>query len=149
MVLAQNWPFFRLFFLRNIGQKNVFNAIREPRNALLSYKNKKFKKSKNWHFFKGVNPWFWPKNGHFSNFSFLGNIAPENVFNDILGPKNAFLNYKNNKFKQSKNWHFSKGLNQLFLPKISHFSNFCFLRQCNPGKCLSRYSRTKTRLSKL
>ena len=38
---------------------------------------------------------------------FLGNIGQENVFDDILEPKNAFLGYKNKNFKQSKNWHFS------------------------------------------
>ena len=34
---------------------------------------------------------------------FLGNIGQENVFYDILEGKNAFLGYKNNKFKKSKN----------------------------------------------
>ena len=47
MVLALNWPFFRFFFLGNIGKKNVFNDILEPRNAFLSYKNKKLKKWNN------------------------------------------------------------------------------------------------------
>ena len=107
MLLVQKWPFFQLFFLGNIGQKNVFYDILEGKNACLGYKNKKFKKSKNWHFSKGVNPWFWSKNGHFSNFLFLGNIGQENVFYDILERKNVFLGYKNNKSKKSKNWHFS------------------------------------------
>ena len=80
MVLVQKWPFFQLFFLGNIGQENVFYDILERKNAFLSYKNKKFKKSKNWHFSKGVNPCFGSKNGHFSNFLFLGNIGQENVF---------------------------------------------------------------------
>ena len=61
MVLAQIFPFFQLFLLGNIGQKNVFNDIIEQKNFFLSYKNKKFKKSKNWHFSKGVNPWFCPR----------------------------------------------------------------------------------------
>ena len=38
----------------------------------------------------------------FFNFFFLGNIAQENVFNDILERKNAFLSYKNKKFKKLK-----------------------------------------------
>ena len=38
---------------------------------------------------------------------FLGNINQENVFDDILERKNAFLAYKNKKSKESKNWHFS------------------------------------------
>ena len=51
-------------------QENVFYDILEEKNAFLGNKNKKFKKSKNWHFSKRVNPWFMSKNGHFSNFFF-------------------------------------------------------------------------------
>ena len=47
MVLVQNWPFFHLFFLGNIGQENVFYDILERKNAFLGYKNKQLKKSKN------------------------------------------------------------------------------------------------------
>ena len=93
MVLFQKWPFFQLFFLGNVRQQNVFYDILERKNALLAYKKKKFKKSKNWHFCKGVNPWFWSKNGHFSNFFFVGNRGQENVFYDILERKNAFKDY--------------------------------------------------------
>ena len=114
MVLVQKWPFFQLFFLGNVGKENVFYDILERKNAFLSYKIKKLNKSKNWHFSKGVNAWFWSKNGHFSNFFFLGKIGQENIFNDILERKNAFLGYKNKKFKKSKNWHFSKGVNPWF-----------------------------------
>ena len=159
----------------------MFYDILESKNEILGYKNKKFKKSKNWHFSKRVNPWFWSKNGHFSNFFFLGNIGQENVFYDILERKNAFLgyktrspkgrksvvfpkwltlgfglemaifptfflgnigqenvfydileqknafvSYKNKKFKKSKNWQFSKGVNPWLWPKNGHFSNFFF-----------------------
>ena len=47
MVLVENWPFFQLFFLANIGQENVFYNILERKNSFLGYKKKKFKKSKN------------------------------------------------------------------------------------------------------
>ena len=123
MVLVQKWPFFQPFFLSNLGQENVFFDILERENAFLGYKNKKFK---NWHFCKGVNPWFWSKNGPFSNLFFLNNIGKENVFYDILERKNAILGYKNKKFKKSKNWHFSKGVNPWFWSKNGHFSNFFF-----------------------
>ena len=101
---------FQTFFFDNIGQENSLNDILEWENAFLGYKNKKFKKSKNCHFSKGVNPWFWSKNGHFSN-SFLGNKQEENILNDILERKNGCLGYKKKKFKKSRNWHFSKGVN--------------------------------------
>ena len=83
---AKNWHFLKrfnpwfwfqiakfsnFFFLGNISQENVFYNIVERKNACLDYKIKKFKKPKNWHFPKGVNPWFWSKNGHFFNFFFL------------------------------------------------------------------------------
>ena len=126
MVLVQKWPFFQLFFSGNIGQENILNDILERKNAFLGYKNKKFNKSKNWHFSKGVNPWFWSKNGHFFNFSFLRNIGQENILNDIPERKNAFLAYKNNKFKKSKNWDFSKGDNPWFWSRNAHFSKFFF-----------------------
>ena len=98
------------FFWGHIEQENVFYDILERKNAFLRFKNKKLKKSKNWHFSKGVNPWFWSKNGHFSNFCFSGNIGQQNVFYDILERKNAFLGYKNKKLKKWKNWHFSQGV---------------------------------------
>ena len=127
MVLVQKWPCFQLFFLGNVAQENVFYDILEQKNALLGYIKKKFKKSKNWHFFKGVNPWVLSKKGHFYNSFFLANIGQENVFYDILERTNAFLGYKNKKFKKSKNWHFSKGVNPWFGSKNGDFSNFFFL----------------------
>ena len=97
MVFVQKCQFFQLF-LGNIGQENVFYHIREQKNAFLDYKNKKFKRTKNWRFAKAVNPWFRSKNGHFSNFFGGGNSCQEKVFYDILERKNAFLGYKNKKF---------------------------------------------------
>ena len=131
MVLVQKWPFSYFLFSDNISQENVFYDILERKNVFLGYKNKKFKKSKKWHFSKGVNPWFLSKNGQFSNF-FLGNIGQDNVFYDILERRNAFLRYKNKKFKKTKNWHFSKGVNPWFWSKNGQFSNF-FFRQYRPG----------------
>ena len=68
--LGTKLAIFATFFSGNIGQENVFYDIRQRKNVFLGYKNKKFKKSKNWHFPKRVNPWFWSKNGPCSNFFF-------------------------------------------------------------------------------
>ena len=54
----------------------------------------------------------------------LGIWGLENVFQDILEGKNAFLGYKNKKFKNSKNWDFSKGVSLWFWFKIGHFCMF-------------------------
>ena len=51
---------------------------------------------------KGLTHGFGPKMAIFPTF-FLGNIGQENVFYDILERKNAFLGYKNKKFRKSKN----------------------------------------------
>ena len=133
MVLVQKWPFFQLFFLGNTGQENVFYDNRERKYAFLGYENNKFKKFKNWHFCIGVNPWFWSKKSHFSNFFFLGNLGQENVFYDIIEQKDAFLGYKNNKFKNFKNWHFFKGVNPWFWSKNGHFWNSFFLVNIGKG----------------
>ena len=100
---SKNGHFSKFFFLGNIEQENVFYDLLERKNIFLGYLNNKFKKSKNGHFSKRVNPWFWSKNGNFFQFFFLGNIQQENVFYDIQKRKNAFLGYKNKKFKKSKN----------------------------------------------
>ena len=78
MVLVQKWPFFQLFFLGSIGQENVFYDILEPKNNFVGYR-KKSQKVKKLTFFQSFNPCFWSKNGHFSNFFFLGIIGQENV----------------------------------------------------------------------
>ena len=127
MVLVQKWPFFQDFFFRQYRPGKCLSRYSRAKNAFLGYKNNKFKKSKNWHFSKTVNPWFWSKNSHFSKVFFLGNIGQENVCYNILERKNAFLGYKNKKYKTSKNWHFSKGVNPWFRLKNGHFSKFFFL----------------------
>ena len=74
MVLVQKWPLLQLFFLGNIGQENVFYDILERKKAFLGYKNKKFKKPKNWFFSKGGQSMVLVQKWAFSTF-FLGNIA--------------------------------------------------------------------------
>ena len=58
---------------------------------------------------------------------FFGSIGRENVFYDILEQKNAFLGYKNKKFRKSKNWQFSKGVTHGFGPKMAIILTFFFL----------------------
>ena len=126
MVLIQKWQFFQLLFLANIVKENVFYNILERKNQFLCYKNKKFKRSKNGHFSKGVNPCFWSKNGHFSIFFCLDNIGQQNVFDDILERKNAFLGYRKKKFKKSKNLHFFQKGQPMFLVQEWPFFQFFF-----------------------
>ena len=126
MVLVQKWPFFKLYFFGNIGQENVFYDILERKKAFLVYKIKKFKKSKNWNFFKRVNPWFCSKNGHFLQFLFLGDIGQKNVFYDILERENAFLSIKSRSSKCRKIDIFANGLIYGFGLKMAIFCTFFF-----------------------
>ena len=124
----------------------MFYGIIEQKYPFLGYKNMKFKKSKNSHFSKGVNPWFWSENGPFSNFYFLCNIGQENVFYDILEQKKKpFYAIKIRILKSLKIDNFPKGLTHGFGRKMALFPTF-FFWQYMPGKCLLRYSSTKKRL---
>ena len=90
----------------------------------------------------------WVQKWPFFQLFYLGNIDQENVFYDILERKNAFLGYKNNKFKSRKIDIFLNGLTHGVGPKMAIFP-ILFFRQYRPGKCLLGYSRTKKYLSRL
>ena len=62
----------------------------------------------------------WP---FFQTFSY-GNYGEEIVFYDVVERKNAFLGYKNKKFKKWKNCHFSKGVSPWFWSKLAIFPTF-------------------------
>ena len=63
----------------------------------------------------------WP----FFQVFFLGNIAQENVFYDILETKKAFLDYKNTKLKTSPKIDiYAKWLTHGFGPKMAIFPTF-------------------------
>ena len=146
MVLVQKWPFFQLFFLGNIGQENVFYDILERKNAFLRYKNKKFKKSKNFHFSKGVNPWFWSKNGRFSNLFFRQYRPGKCLLWYSRTKKYLSRLYKQKVQKVEKLKFFQRGY--AFGPIMKIFQLF-FFRQYRPGKYVLWYSRTKKCLSRL
>ena len=116
---------FPTFFLGNIGQENVFYDILEQKTPFLGYETKSSRRRKIDIFPKGLTHGFSPKITIFTNFFFRQYIGQENVFYDILEPKNAFLAYKNRKFKKWKNWHFSKRVNAwFFLEKWPFFLLF-------------------------
>ena len=124
--LNKNVRFWNFFFYFKIGQENVFDHILDWKNAFLGSKTQKIKKSKNWRFSKGVNPWLWSKNGHFFNFFYLGNIGQEHVFYDILERNNAILGYKKRSSKSRKIAIFSNGLTHVFALKMIIFPTSFF-----------------------
>ena len=146
MVFIQKWPFFQiLFFRQNRPGKCLFDILGRE-NAFLGYKKRSSKSRKIAIFPKGLTHGFGPKISIFSSFFFFfGNMGQENIFYDTLerrkrlsrakknGAGKCFLRYsstkkrlsrtkKNQKFKKSKNCHFSKGVNPWFWSKNGPFS---------------------------
>ena len=74
----------------------------ERKNAFLGYNKRSSERLKSNIFPNGLTHGFGLKIA-ISPFFLLGNIGQESVFYDILQRKIAFLGYKNNKFKKSKN----------------------------------------------
>ena len=132
MVLVQKWPFFKLFFLGNIGQENVFYNSLERKKAFLGYKNKKVKKSKNCHISKGVNQRFWPNNAPFSNFFFQAIQARKMTFTIFYNERTLFQAIKTRRSKSRKMDIFPKWLTHRFRPKMAILPTF-FLIQYRPG----------------
>ena len=150
---------FKTFFFRQYRPGKFLLRYCRTKKCLSRLQKQEVQKVEKLSFFQRVNPWFWSKNGHFSNIFFfhaiqgrkmsftilqnkkmpfqaiktrslksrkidyfpkelthcfspkmaifptflLGNIGQKNVFYDILEQKNAFLGYKNKKFKKWKN----------------------------------------------
>ena len=128
MVFVQKCPFYQtFFFLGNIAQENVLYDILQRKNSFLGYKNKKFKKSNNWHFSKRVNQWFWSKNGHFSKLFFRQNRPGKCFLRYFTTKKTLFYAIKATSSKSQKSRHFYKGVNSWFCPKMTIVSK-CFFK---------------------
>ena len=166
-VLVKNWQFFHVFILGITGQKDVFHHNLERKNGFLDFKNNNLIQSKNWDLSKGVSPWFWSKIRNYSILLFqpkhygkmcLTNFYKEktpsqtkpaktlreNVFDELLQRENTFVDNKNNKLINSKNWDFSKGVSPWVWSKISNFSMFlCQAKQARK-MCFTIIQRGKT-----
>ena len=108
------WKFFHLFSFRKIRQENVFDDILERKKTFLDSKIRKLKKSQIRIFQTGLVHGFGKKFGNFSIFLFFGKIRQENVFDDILERKKAFLDSKIRKLKKLQNQHISKWVSPWF-----------------------------------
>ena len=67
----------------------------EGKKAFLDQKNIGSKNHQNFHFFKGVCPWFLSKNGDFLIFSFYAKWIKRKCFFEGSERKEAFLDHKN------------------------------------------------------
>ena len=94
---------FRTFFFQAIyARKMPLMIFWNEKTSFQAIKTRSSKSRKIDIFPKGLTHGFGPKMAIFPTF-FLGSIGQENVFYDILEPRNSFLGYKNEKFKQTKN----------------------------------------------
>ena len=75
----------------------------------------------------------------------FGDIGQKNVFYNILERKNAFLGYKNKKFKISKNWGFSKWVSLCFVQKWATSPSFFIFGNIGQENFFLRYSGSKKR----
>ena len=83
----------------------------------------RFKKVENWHFSKGVSPWFLVKNWKFCPFLVFQQSSPEQ---SVLWPcrsKSSHFTRKKDRFKKSKFCIFLKGIVHDF---SSNIRSFCF-----------------------
>ena len=94
---------FPTFFFQAIQtRKRSFTIFQNDKKPFQAIKTRSSKSGKIDIFQKGLTHGFCSKTTIFPTF-FLGNIDQENVFYDILEQNNAFLGYKKQKFKKSKN----------------------------------------------
>ena len=73
---------------------------------------------------EGVGPWFWSKNGHFSNFFFKAISARKMSFTILQNEKMPFQPIKTRSSKGRKIDIFPKGLTHGLNPKMAIFQTF-------------------------
>ena len=117
MAIFETFFFFQVIQARKMSF-TIFSNEKTPFQAIKtrSSKNRKFDI-----FPKRLTHGFGPKIAIYPTFFFLGNIAQENVFYDVLERNNAFLGYKNKKFKIRKIDILPNGLIHGFSPKMAIF----------------------------
>ena len=130
------------------ARKMCFTIFQNEKTPLQAIKTRTSKSRKIDIFPKWLTHGHGPKMALFPTF-FLSKIGHENVFYEMQEQINAFLCYKNKKFKKSKTWHFFKGVNPCCLVYKWPFIQVLFFRQYRPGKFFLRYSTSKKRLCSL
>ena len=114
------------FFLVIQTRKMSFTIFQNEKMPFQAIKTRSLKRFKIDILLEWLTHGFSPKMAIFPTFYFQARQSRKiSVANSRT--KNAFLDYKNKTFKESKNRHFSKVVNPWFRSKKGHFSNFFFL----------------------
>ena len=137
--------FLTFFFQAIQARKMSLTIFQNKKNTFIDYNNKKFKQSKNSHFFKGFNPRFCSNNANFSNFLFQEIQARKMSFTTFQNEKTPFQAIKTKRLKRRKIDIFQRGKPMVVVQKWQFFQ-LLFFSQYRPRKSLLRYSRRKNRL---
>ena len=147
MVLLQNWPFFHLFILGNIGNKNVLYDILKGKKAFLGY-NETFRTLKKGDFSKRVSQRFWSKIGQFSILVFQVIQVRKMCLTILQNEKTPFQGIKTRSSKSRKTEIFAKGLVHGFGLKLAIFL-FLILDNISQENVFYDILERKKRLSRL
>ena len=124
MILVKNFEFTLSSFFFKIGLDKPFDYVQHRKQGFVDHKNDIRENCRNFHFSKGVNPWFWSKILKFSLSLFFLKIDLDKLYDYIRHRKQGFVDYKNDIRAKSKNCHFFKGVNPLFWTKFEIPSHF-------------------------
>ena len=107
----------------------MLNYFEEKKETFLTINSRIFQSPKTRIFFKGVNPWFWPKNAKFFYLD-LVKITLQLMLNYFEEKKETFLDYKKREFfkVQKIAFFFSKGLIHTFGQKMPFFLYFYLVK---------------------
>ena len=125
-----------------------FTVFQNEKSSFQAIKTRSSKRRKIDIFPKGLTHGLGPKMAIFPTFFVQAIQARKMSFTIFQNEKTPFQAIKTRSSKSRKIDLFPKGLTYVFGPKMAIFPTF-FSRQCSPGKCLLRCSRTKKRLSRL
>ena len=104
------WPklaIFPIFYFKEYRPGKCILRYSRTKKPLSKISKQAVEKVEKVRFFRKRYSMILAKNRPFLPLFVLGNIGQENVFYDILEPKNRFLRYNNKKLKKSKKWDFS------------------------------------------
>ena len=118
------------FVSQGFVQENVFYDFLERKKAFLGYNNKKLKSRK---FDIFSNPWFWSKNGHFSNFFCQAMQTTKMTFAIFQNEKSPFQAIKTRSSKVGKLTFFQTSELIVLVQKRPFFQHF-FFTQYRQGK---------------
>ena len=116
---------FRIFFLGNLGQENVFTIFQNEKMPFYAIKTTSSKSRKTDIFSKGVNLWIRSKKkAIFPTFFFQGNQARKMIFTIFQKEKTPFQAIKTRSSKSQIIDIFPKELTHCFGPKMAIFPTF-------------------------